>query len=225
MKGSLFGVGVGPGDPSLLTLKAVDIIKSADVIAVPDTGGEKTALNVVAAYLGSKEIMPCPMPMTKDREFLRRSHENVAEMICERLDGGQNVAFITLGDPSIYSTYMYIHKLVEQKGYSVQMIPGVPSFCAAACALGIPLCEGGEVLHIFPASYGGLEENLALKGGKVLMKSGSKTADVLKTLKNLGLRAQMVECCGMENERIYRNIDEAAVSSNYFSIIVVKEQI
>lgn len=225
MNGILYGVGVGPGDPSLITLKAVEIIKSADVIAVPDTGGEKTALNIIFQYIQGKEIMLCPMPMTKDKATLDRSHAQSAEQICTRLLTGRNVAFITLGDPSVYSTYMYVHKRVVQKGFLAQMIPGVPSFCAVAAALGTALCEGDEPLHIIPATYGGLEEGLALKGNKVLMKSGKNKNEIIKTIKKLGQgdHAQMVECCGMESEKIYKNLNDANDGSSYFSIIIVKD--
>lgn len=197
MTGTLFGVGVGPGDPELLTVKAIETLKAAAVIAVPDAGGEKTALNVAAKYIAGKEILLCPMPMTRDKERLAKSRRESAEKLCERLERGQNVAFVTLGDPSVYSTYIYLHRLVIERGYEAKMIPGVPSFCAAAAALGVSLCEGGEALHIFPASYGGLEEAIHLNGSKVLMKSGRRMAEVRQTLEDAGLAAQtrVVECC------------------------------
>lgn len=225
MTGTLFGVGVGPGDPSLLTVKAIETIQMAAVIAAPDTGGEKTALNVVAKYISGKEILPCPMPMTRDKARLAESHRESADRICERLEEGRSVAFITLGDPSVYSTYMYLHRLVLKRGYEAKMIPGVPSFCAAAAALGISLCEGGESLHIFPASYEGLGEGIRLKGSKVLMKSGRRMAGVRQTLKDAGLAGQtrMVERCGMENEKVYRHLEDVGDDASYFSILLIKE--
>ena len=224
MTGTLFGVGVGPGDPSLLTVKAIETIQKTAVIAAPDTGGEKTALNVAAKYIVGKEILLCPMPMTRDKDRLTQCHRENADRICERLEAGHNVAFVTLGDPSVYSTYMYLHRLVLERGYDAEMIPGVPSFCAAAAALGTSLCEGGEALHIFPASYEGLEKGIRLKGSKVLMKSGRRMAEVRQTLAEAGLagQARMVECCGMENEKIYRHLDDAGDNASYFSIILIK---
>jgi precorrin-2/cobalt-factor-2 C20-methyltransferase len=225
MKGVLYGVGVGPGDPSLITLKAIETINRAAVIAVPDTGGEKNALNIVEQYTAGKELLLCSMPMTRDAELLNKSHEKSADLICSLLDEGKDVAFITLGDPSIYSTYMYIHRLVLQRGYLAKMIPGVPSFCAAAAAFGTSLCEGGEALHIFPASYDGLEENLGLTGGKVLMKTGRKMAQVQQALKKFNLyeKARVAECCGMANEKLYENIEDAGEGTSYFSIIIIKD--
>ena len=224
MNGTLYGVGVGPGDPSLITLKAVKTIKAADIIAVPDTGGEKIALNIVSDYTAGKELMFCQMPMTKDKNALTESHEKCADLICRRLSEGSSVAFITIGDPSVYSTYMYIHKRVVQKGFTAKMVPGVTSFCAAAAALGISLCEGEEPLHIIPASYGNVKEALTLSGTKVLMKS-KKKGEIIEALKDLGMidKARMVECCGMETEKIYEEISEDCNNTGYFSIFVVKE--
>jgi precorrin-2/cobalt-factor-2 C20-methyltransferase len=226
LKGVLYGVGVGPGDPKLLTIKAAEILTQVKIIAVPDTGGEKMAMNIVSPYIQGKDIIYCPMPMTKDRSLLKQSHEKSAQMICDILERGMDVAFITLGDPSIYSTYMYVHRLVCEKGYKAVIIPGIPSFCAAAAALNTSLCEGSDLLHIIPASYEDTDEMLKIKGNKILMKSGKKLTEVKESLKQLGLfeKAQMVELCSMENEKAYKNLSDAPDSAGYFTIILVKEE-
>lgn len=224
MSGILYGVGVGPGDKKLLTLLAVETMKKADMIVVPDTGGEKTALNIVSEYIADKRVMYCSMPMTRDSSVLRKSHENCAELICAELEKGLNLAFITLGDPTIYSTYMYVHCLVLEKGYCAEIINGIPSFCAAAARLNISLCDGKDALHIIPASYEGVEELLILKGNKVLMKSGKSILNIKKMLEKHDLldQSSMVECCFMENEKIYMKLSDLQEESSYFSIIVVK---
>ncbi len=159
-KGKLFGVGIGPGDKELITLKAVNTIKNADVIAIPDSlSGKNRAYEIIKEYIYEKEIIFIPMPMVKDKEHLKASHESGAELIINYLDKGRNTAFATLGDPSVYSTYMYIHRIVESKGYDVEMIAGVTSFCASAARLNISLCDGAEPLIIIPANY---EDNAAL---------------------------------------------------------------
>lgn len=84
---------------------------------------------------------------------------------------GKDVAFLTLGDPGVYSTNTYVHKKIMNRGFETEIVPGITSFCAAAASLNIPLCEAGETLHIIPASYDDLENNLSLKGPKVLMKA------------------------------------------------------
>lgn len=224
-KGMLYGVGVGPGDERLLTLLAVETLQNADMIVVPDTGGEKTALKIVSNYIKEKEILYCNLPMTRDEAILTESHQKAAELICQQLDLGFNLAFITLGDPTIYSTYMYIHRIVLEKGYQANIINGIPSFCAAAAKLNISLCDRNEALHIIPSSYGNLEQSLELEGNKVLMKSGKSILEVKEKLKHKNLlnQSKMVECCYMENEKIYQNMEEVTESSSYFSIIIVKE--
>lgn len=226
MKGTLYGVGVGPGEKKLLTLLALETLDNADIIVVPDTGGEKTALNIVRDYIKDKEIFYCKMPMTKDEKILAESHNSCADLICELLDKGLNAAFITLGDPTIYSTYMYVHRLIIERGYSTKIINGIPSFCAAAAKLNISLCDGGEALHIIPASYEGIDDLLVLKGNKVLMKSGKSIFKIKEKLEKLDIinNSKMVECCYMENERIYEKLTDLDVKedNSYFSIIIVK---
>ncbi len=224
MKGKLFGVGVGPGDKRLLTLMAVDTIKSADKIIVPDTGGEKTALKIVEDYIKDKEKLFCRLPMTRDEDLLKKAHNEAADIICKELDNGVNLAFITLGDPTVYSTYMYIHRIVLSRGYDVEIINGITSFCAVAAKLNMSLCDKNEALHIIPASYPNTDKLLDLDGNKVLMKSGKGISEVVKMLKEKDMidKAKMVECCYMENEKIYHNLEDLETSS-YFSVIVVKE--
>lgn len=224
MKGILYGVGVGPGDKRFLTLAAVDTLKQVDIIAVPDTGGEKTAMNIVAEFIEGKEILYCDMPMTRDEGRLKAGHNSSADAIIKKLDAGLNIAFITLGDPCIYSTYMYVHRIVLARGYKAEIISGVPSFCVAAATLNISLCDGADSLHIIPASYEGADELLKLKGNKVLMKSGKSLGKVKKTLKELGYEnsSKMVECCSMANEKTYESLSEVPDESSYFSIIIVE---
>lgn len=225
MKGTLYGVGVGPGDPELLTLQAIHTIQRCGTIAAPDSGsGEQLALTIVGEYIADKPVLLCDMPMTRDAEKLARFHRQSAEKLCEILARGEDVAFLTLGDPSIYSTYMYIHRLVLEMGYPARMVAGVPSFCAAAAALNTSLCEGGEPLHIIPASYDGAEEALALDGNKVLMKSGKSAERVLDTLreKELLRRSKMIQRCSLPDEQITHDLSAFSGKPGYFTLIVVK---
>ncbi|WP_087066072.1 precorrin-2 C(20)-methyltransferase [Intestinibacillus massiliensis] len=225
-KGVLFGVGVGPGDPELITLKAVRILHEADVVAVPASGdGRKTALAIVESHVKDKPLLACATPMLRNKRKLAENYDMVAETLTRLLDEGKTVAFITLGDPSIYSTYMYIHHRVVARGYEAQLIPGVPSFCAVAARLNTSLCEGSELLHIIPSSHESTEAGLNLPGNKVLMKAGKSICAVRDRLAEDGKLddAAMVECCGMENEKVYHTLRDLSDASSYFSVIVVKE--
>ncbi|QHQ61247.1 precorrin-2 C(20)-methyltransferase [Anaerocolumna sedimenticola] len=225
MKGILFGVGVGPGDPELLTLKAVRIIKECDVIAVPAKDLQTcTAYNIVKQALPeieNKEVITVLMPMTKDREKLEESHKNGADLIRSYLEKGLKVAFLTLGDPTVYSTYIYIHKRILAEGFEAEIINGIPSFCAVAARLQEGLVENSEQLHIIPGSYS-ISDAINLPGTKVLMKAGKKFGEVKEQIRALGLRAAMIENCGMEQEKVYPTLDEIPEEAGYYSLIIVK---
>ena len=226
MKGKLYGVGVGPGDPKLITYKAVETIQKCQVVAVPKSGNsEQVALNIAKEFIKNQTLIDCYMPMIRDKQALRKQHEEVVSELKGYLDKGQDIAFLTLGDPTIYSTYMYIHRLIKEMGYETEIIPGISSICSVAAALNDSLCEGSDCLHIIPASYKGKEDYLDLEGTKVLMKTGKSMEKVKQHLKEKGLyeRARAVECASMPNEKIHESLDTVEESS-YFSVIVVKER-
>ena len=227
MRGTLYGVGVGPGDPELLTLKALRVVREAPVIAVPaEQKEESVAYRIVrAAYpqLEQKEVLPVPMPMTKDKQRLAASHEAGAAAVERILEEGKDVAFLTLGDPTVYSTYLYIHRLVAQAGYATEIVSGIPSFCAVAARLNVGLVEKAELLHVIPSSYP-VEEALKLSGTRVLMKAGKKMGQVKAQLEALSADVCMIENCGMENEKIYRSAEEIPEDAGYYSLILVKEK-
>lgn len=226
-KGKLYGIGVGPGDPELMTLKAVRLIQECAVIAVPKGGaGEQTALNIASQWIKHQTLLHCDMPMTRDQAVLNACHEKAADDICAQLDTGKDVAFLTLGDPSIYSTYWYVHQRVQGRGYAVEMVPGIPSFCAAAARIGQALCEGKQMLHIIPASHESTKEGLELSGNKVLMKAGRSILEVRDYLeqKNQLNRATLIECCGMKDECIIQNVGQLNKPTKYFSTIIIREE-
>ena len=227
-KGILYGIGVGPGDPELLTAKAIRLLRECDVIAAPrSTDGKQTALDIAAPYIAKdKPVRLFDMPMTHDEQARNTSHDAAADALCALLDEGKNVAFLTLGDPTVYSTYWYVHKRVAGRGYPAELVPGVPSFCAAAAAMGRALCEDGEMLHIIPAAHGRAEEGLSLSGSKVLMKTGKSVLEVRELLRQRGEleNAVLIERVGMDGQRLVENLNEITEPSGYFSIILVKEQ-
>lgn len=226
----LYGVGVGPGDPELMTLKAVKLIESCDIIAVPRSGQTVNVAYTIAkgAYpdLDKKRIEELDMPMVRDRELWNRKHDEAAAQVMTWLDEGKDVVFLTLGDPTIYSTYSYVHNRVRDAGYETQIIPGIPSFCAVAARLNCSLTEAEEALHVIPASYEGLEESLEMPGTKVLMKSGKAIGKVKEYIKSMESQpsVKMVERCGMEGERVFQSVDEIDEESSYFSVLIVRDQ-
>jgi len=226
MTAKLYGLGVGPGDTELLTLKALRIIKESEVIAVPGKVPQDTVAYkiVVQAYpeLADKELLPIDMPMTKDIGVLQESHDQGAKTIAAYLDAGKQVAFLTLGDTTVYSTYLYVHKRIQEMGYDVEIVSGITSFCAVAARLNMGLVEKEEQLHVIPASYQ-IDEALKLPGTKVLMKAGKKMSDVKTRLKTMNARVVMIENCGMKDERIFRGADEIPEDAGYYSLIIVKE--
>lgn len=250
--GVLYGIGVGPGDPELMTLKAINTIKACDIIAIPAVSKEECyAYSIVQAVLPEiekKHIMCTPFPMIKDKEKLTISHNKIYCDIVSELEDGKNVAMLTLGDPSVYSTYMYIHKRVMQAGFTAVMISGVPSFCAAAARLGISLGEMRDEIHIIPASYD-VRDTMGYGGTCVYMKSGKKLAELIEMLRTTdgsdtktdeeadmclsdvnskgGIRKKKmtvygVTNCGMESERVYRGLDELTEAKGYLTIVIVK---
>ena len=228
MKAKLYGVGIGPGDPELLTLKALRIIRESPVIALPGSDPKETvAYKIVkGAYpeLDQKELLAVDMPMTKDPEKLEKSHQAGADAVCACLDEGRQVAFLTLGDPTVYSTYLYVHKKVLHAGYEAEIISGITSFCAVAARLNMGLVEKAEPLHVMPASYQ-ISDALKLSGTRVLMKAGKKMGQVKEELKAVGAEAVMIENCGMPDEKIYRSADEIPEDAGYYSLIIVKEKL
>ena len=226
MKGTLYGVGVGPGDPELMTLKAVRLIRENMIIAVPGADPKETVAYKIAVQavpeLTEKELLPIYMPMTHDPEALEKNHTKGAMALEEVLDQGKNIVFLTLGDPCVYSTFSYLQKRVEKDGYHTELVSGITSFCAAAARLNIPLSEWNEQLHVVPAIHR-LDSTLNESGNYILMKSGKKMNQVKEILSQSGRDVLMVENCGMENEHIYRSVEEIPDDAGYYSLIIAKE--
>lgn len=228
-QGVFYGVGIGPGDPELLTRKAVRILEACPVIAAPRTkSGEMLALNIVkgAVDLTGKTVIPLYFSMERDRALQRQAHLAAADAVEAQLAQGRDVAMLNLGDVSIYATYAYLMEILEARGYKTEMIPGVPSFCAVAARLGVSLTEMNTALHIAPGGVS-LEETLALPGTKILMKSGRQLPAVLEALKERGLLegSMLVANCGLAGEAVYEDLSRAAPEggAGYFATVIVKE--
>ncbi|MDR2438816.1 MAG: precorrin-2 C(20)-methyltransferase [Planctomycetaceae bacterium] len=232
MNGKLYGIGTGPGDSELLTLKAIRIIEQCGVIAVPAVeSNDRTAFSVVEQYLTGKRILECRFSMERDEEKRKRQRILVADEICTVLESGTSVGFVTLGDPSVYSTYCYVDNIVTARGFETEIIPGVASYSAVAALLNIPLCEGNQPLHIIPAGCGEkIEDWIDLPGNKIIMKSGKNLQSILNMLERHGLSKQtkIVSRCTMTGQQIFETIEDFNQNgkidqAGYFSVIFVTE--
>ena len=224
MSGILYGVGVGPGDPELLTVKAARLIRSCDVLAIPHRDPMRCFAYEIACgavpEAKDKPVLAIDMPMTHDRTVRGAAYEAGADMIAQALGAGRTVVFVTLGDPSVYSTFAYLADRVRARGFRVDWVPGVPSFCAAAAALGTPLCADREELHLIPGS-GHVRRALAYPGTKVFMKG--ELEPLLNAIGECGKTAQAVENCGTERERVYRSRQDIPADAGYYLVTIVKE--
>ena len=231
MAGVLYGIGVGPGDPEMLTLKAVRAIKEADVICLPkadkyECRAFQIALPVVPE-LKYKKTISFDFEMTKDEEVLASMHATFYEKYRQLLIEGYSLAFLTIGDPTVYSTFGYIMKLAKKDGIEVEIINGITSFCGSAAASGVLLGEGEENIHII-SGQGNLEEELKLPGTKIIMKSGRNIAHIKELLLDLeqtdGVSVYAVIDCGMETEQIFKSAIMIPDDSKYMMTIIVKDK-
>ncbi len=229
MKGKLFGIGAGPGDPELLTLKAVNVMQRCDVIATPKAGNaESTVFSIVEKYVAGKELFECAFAMEKDMKKRKEARQLAASHIIKLLDQGKYVGFVTLGDPTTYSTYMYVHEIIVSMGYDTEIVPGITSYTAAAAAFGTALCEDEEILTIIPARHSeNIDALLDYPGNKVFMKSGENLALVLEKLKKHGSRkrTKIAYHVTMDDERLYNSLEdyEKSQEAGYLTVAIVKD--
>jgi precorrin-2/cobalt-factor-2 C20-methyltransferase len=235
--GTFYGVGVGPGDPELLTVKAVNVLKGASVIAVPrssdsSSDGLSQALRIAekAVDLDGKEKVWLFFPMTKDKEVLNAARKEAALKVADALNAGKDVAFITLGDPMLYSTFSYLVPFVREAapGAAVKVVSGITSYSAAASIALTPLAESDEKVMIVPAAYDldavkGLLESFDTI---VLMKVNRIFDRLVDTLDAMGLlgRAVLVSRAGWPEERVVYDLKSLKGEKlDYFSTIIVKK--
>ena len=226
--GKLYGVSVGAGDPQLMTVRAVRILESCGVLAVPRTNGENTlALSIAeqAADIKDKRVIYLDFPMTRDKQILNGNYGRITQLLCEELKEN-DVAVPVLGDISVYSTFSYIAERIAENGFDVEICAGVTSFCAAAAELKLPLCFGNEPLHIIPYGCKDFEKLLDVRGTKVIMKTGNNSEELADLVHRKGLAeyTSAVENCGLPNEKIYHSLDEIKDELGYFTVFIVHDK-
>jgi len=224
-QGRLYGLGIGPGDPELLTLKAYRILRSVPVIAYPTMeNGKVLARAIVADYLRPEQIeLPMPLPFSPTRSS-QPAYDLAAEAIARHLSVGQDVAVLCEGEPFLYGSFMYIfNRLAHQ--FHTEVVPGISSTMASAAALGVPLTYRNDVLSIMPATLDAdvLRDRLAVADAAVIIKLGRHFAKVRQVLIELGLfsRALYIERATMPNQRIVAIADIDPAEVPYWALVMI----
>lgn len=231
-QGTLHGLGVGPGDPQLITLKALEVLKAVPVVfAAGSTKNDYSlALNVVARHLPPQtEIQKLGFPMTEDEDVLRAAWRDNARQVLKVLDSGRDAAFVTIGDPLTYSTYAYLLRTLKEMapGAKVQTVPGVTAYHAAAARLNLPLVESKQSLLVVSGVSDPAEiPRLAACGDTVVIMKTYRNFDrILDALEELpGTRSTYsVSQCGLEGERIQEDATSLrGQKMPYLSLVIVK---
>ncbi len=232
MTGKLYGIGVGPGDLGLLTIRAKKILENIDVVCAPmaKRGRPCIALKIAERVFGSDvEVITLHFPMEKDHAILDRYWDNAAAEIYSKLSEGKDVAFVSLGDPTFYSTYNYVLKKIKERYLDVEIetVPGISSPMACMADMDNPLVEGDEKLAVIPAEYGleGLEETVKTFDTVVLMKVSRSFDSILETLERLGLadRAVVVSRCGREDFEYFDMASMKGKEVDFRSMIIIRK--
>ncbi len=232
--GTFYGIGVGPGDPELLTLKAVRILHHVDIVFAASSikNSYSLAVEIARPHLSeAADIRLLSFQMSNRAEEKESLWAENADIILAELEAGRNAAFLTLGDPLTYSTCGYLMRLIAGKNPDIQICsrPGIPSFLAAAALLNQPLVEGDESLLISSGAPGGAELRKHGKGipNVVMLKVYKHITDINQALIETGLMegSRGVSRCGREGEEIIDNVVELENRKpDYWSLIIAKRQ-
>jgi len=236
---SLIGIGVGPGDPELLTVKAVKAIQNADIIMCPASNEDRPsiAFSVVSSIIDeskNQEIIKLIFPMTKDKDVLEQTWKRNAKIMAETVLSGKNVVYLTVGDPFLYSTWIYMHKDLKENypDMNISVIPGIVSIFTFAAKVGVSVAEGAEKVAIIPSCYdlSSVKEIAKHSESMIFLKDGRYFDQVIKVLKESGFPDDSIfaigQDLGTENEIIRKmtlgEVNDGTLTTKYFSILVVK---
>jgi precorrin-2/cobalt-factor-2 C20-methyltransferase len=218
----LYGIGVGPGDRELLTLKAVRIIGSCGVIVAPSAmeGGKSIALETAGEFISEgAQVIVSHFPMGGEKQ--EEKIYNAFKIIEEKLNQGMDVAFLTIGDPFVYSTYIYLLKYVEEKGFDTETVPGITSFCACASLAKEPLVIGDEPLLILPGSR---IDTIRDEKFVVVMKVYRMEQEIIDFLEEKGFKYVYVKKAGRDGQQVLRDRDEILKNIEYMALIIAHRE-
>ena len=235
----LIGIGVGPGDPDLLTVKAVKAIQNADIIMCPASKEDRPsiALSVVSSLIDksqNQEIIKLIFPMTKDKDVLETTWKKNAKIMAQQVLSGKNVVYLTVGDPYLYSTWIYMHKDLKNNypEMEINVIPGIVSMFTFASKVGVSIAEGSEKVAIIPSCYdlSSVKEIAKNSESMIFLKDGRYFDQVIEVLKESGFPDDSIfaigQDLGTEKEIIKKltlgEVNDKTLTTKYFSILVVK---
>ena len=222
MKSTLYGIGVGPGDKELLTVKAVRAIENSDVVVAPSAmeGGESIALETAKEYIKEgTEVVIKHFPMGRKNRIEKA--KEAYDFIEEKLKEGKNVSFLTIGDPYVYSTYIQMLKHMEERGFHVETVPGITSFCAAASLVDRTLVVGDNPLMILPATR---VKDIKDEKYVVIMKVYKHEETVVDFLEEKGFDYVYVSRAGREGQLILTDKEEIKQARDYMSLILASRE-
>jgi precorrin-2/cobalt-factor-2 C20-methyltransferase len=234
----LICVGCGPGDPELLTVKAVKAIQNAEVIMCPTSkeGKPSIALSVISSLIdeSKKQIINLVFPMTKEKNKLVNAWENNAKTLAEAVISGKKVVYLTVGDPYLYSTWIYLHRELETKhpDIKIKVIPGIVSMFTFASKVGISLAEGAEKMAVIPSCYDLSRVKAIAKNcdTMIFLKDGRYFDQVIKLLREAGFSDKSLFAIGQDLDTDHEivkkltlgQVTDKVFTTKYFSIMVVK---
>ena len=235
----LTGIGVGPGDPDLLTVKAVKAIQDADMIMCPASAEDRPsiALSVVDTLIDkskNQEIVKLIFPMTKDKAILEAHWKENSRIMAEKVLSGKNVVYLTVGDPYLYSTWIYMHREISKKHpeMKITVIPGIVSMFTFASKVGISIAEGAEKVSIIPSCYDLSSVKEIAKNSEVLvfLKDGRYFDQVIELVSESGFPEDSIFAIGQDlgtDKEIIRklrlgDVNDDTLTTKYFSILVIK---
>jgi precorrin-2/cobalt-factor-2 C20-methyltransferase len=226
MSGTFYGLGVGPGDPELITLKAWRLISQVPVIAYPAANGNESLARSIAAPFIPEDVieLAITIPMRREREPAQEAYDQAAQVIRNHLDLGRDVAFLCEGDPLFYGSFAYLLARLA-KDYLTQVVPGISSITACAAAIGRPLAARDDILKILPGTLDAcrLKDEIASSDAIAIMKVGQHFEKIRAVLAELGLAEQaiIIERATRDDEKITPLADVPQGERPYFSTILV----
>lgn len=213
----IYGIGTGPGASDLLTLRAVNAIKEADIIFAPNNKGKNMSLDTAKEFIGDTKtvLLDFPMGTVKKEDYI-----NAAETIYNSIEEGQIGAFLTIGDSMIYSTFIYIMEILEEKNIEIQIIPGIPSFVAAACASKVPLTVKGDTFLLCDE----LTDELDKVSSVAVLKTFKNKELLLDKLENRDFIYKYIKRVSLEEEEILESKEEILNDKDYISLILGRKE-